>query len=473
MLSFMSTHADQSEAAGESVLERVIPFRAWRYDPGKAGDLDRLVAPPYDVVDTALQSRLYARSPYNVIRLDLGMTTPSDNECDNRYTRAASQLEDWKADGILIRDTAPTVTFVEEKFTGPDGLVHRRYGFLALMKLYDFNEGVVFPHERTLSGPKEDRFHLLQATGMNLSPVFFLYDLPGDEIIKSWQAGPGREPPAHIVVDPDSGPEGPETRLWPVTDTSLLDLMRQALADGRFVIADGHHRYETALRYRQFRQMGGDSRPACEYVLGYFGNMADPGLAIFATHRLVKNVDPALVAALPQALSPTFEVERLTSESANGAGAGTTAETAARFAITEYLRTHPRQAFGMWGPALGGAYGVELADWSAVKDAEPNASAAYRALDVTILQSLILDRVLGITPQDMALENNVTFFKDPSDAFDRLSSEEFQVGFFMNPTGLGQVREVAYGGERMPQKATFFYPKLPTGLVFHDLIGNL
>ncbi|HLC21482.1 MAG TPA: DUF1015 family protein, partial [Candidatus Methylomirabilis sp.] len=136
----------------------MIPFRAWRYDTGRAGDLNYLVAPPYDVVDAGLQSRLYARSPHNIVRLDLGMVTPGDNDCDNQYTRAAAQLAEWKTEGILVRDTVPTMTFVEERFTGPDGRQRVRHGLLALLKLHDFDQGVVFPHERTLSGPKEDRF---------------------------------------------------------------------------------------------------------------------------------------------------------------------------------------------------------------------------------------------------------------------------------------------------------------------------
>ncbi len=446
-------------------MQTVIPFRAWRYDPKKAGDLNRLVAPPYDVVDAALQSRLYSRSRHNVVRVDLGMTTPSDSECDDRYTRAASQLADWKTDGTLLRDVHPTLTFVQEKFTGPDGRTRERHGFLALLRLYDFGEGVVFPHERTLSGPKEDRFRLLQATGMSLSPVFMLYDLPGDEITKAWLAEVGATEPAQIVADADAGPGATQTRLWPMSDPTFLGFAQNALAGNRFVIADGHHRYETALRYRQYCQEDNVPSPACDYVLVYLSNMADPALAIFATHRLVKGVDPAVVASLPQLLSPTFEVERLAGEEATSA--------AARVAITNYLQTHPRAAFGLWGPALNGAYGIRVADWAAAREANPDASTAYQELDVTILQSLVLDKILGITEKDMASEANVTFFKDPDDAFERLAAGEFQVGFFMNPTGLDQIREVALGGERMPQKATFFYPKLPTGLVFHDLTGEL
>ena len=176
-------------------VDTVLPFRAWRYAP-TAGDPALLVAPPYDVIGPGLQSRLYARSRHNVVRIDLGMTTPSDNDCDNRYTRAAAQLQEWKESGVLIRDRLPTLTFVAEEFTGPDGRARVRHGFIAAVRLHEFSEGVVYPHEQTFSGPKEDRFELMDATAMSLSPVFLLYDLPGDPVTSAWSAGPGARPPA-------------------------------------------------------------------------------------------------------------------------------------------------------------------------------------------------------------------------------------------------------------------------------------
>ena len=453
-------------------METVVPFRAWRYAPA-AGDLARLVAPPYDVIGPELQSRLYAAGPHNVVRVDLGMTTPSDNECDNQYTRAAAQLERWKRNAILVRDTVPSLTFVEESFTGPDGRASVRHGFLAVMRLYDFEERVVFPHEWTLSGPKEDRFRLMTATAMSLSPVFLLYDLPGDEITTAWNRCLSRQPPAATV--PVEG--GALTKLWPTSDPGLLETVGQNLAGSRFIIADGHHRYETALRYQKDHGAPAAERPrACDYVLAYFSNMADPGLAIYGTHRLLTGLDARAVAALPDALSGAFEVERLTdgrSRSGEARPGSSKPAAAAQMAIASYLRDHPRAAFGLWGAGLDAAYGLRLADPAAVQAAEPSRSAAYQELDVTVLQSLILEKALGITAADMAAERYVTFFKDPKEAFARLEAGDFQVGFFMNPTGLDQIREVAFAGERMPQKATFFYPKLPTGLVFHDLSGAL
>ena len=444
-------------------MNTVAPFRAWRY-ASSAGDPDLLIAPPYDVIGAELQSRLYARSRYNVVRVDLGITTPSDNDCDNRYTRAAAQLEEWKRSGVLVRDPAPTVTFVEEEFTGPDGRTRVRHGFLAVVRLHDFSEGVVFPHEQTFSGPKADRFELMETTAMSLSPVFLLYDLPGDEVTSAWAAGPGAIQPATRVADEN----GTVTKLWPVSDPVLLDAIGPHLSSAPLIIADGHHRYETALRYRDHRREqggSGDASPAYEYVLAYLSNMADPGLAIYATHRLVTGVDPEKLAALPRRLAGTFTVEPLTPS-----GPGT---TGIRASIEGYLAAHPRRAFGVWAPAAGAAYGVALVDQSALVAATPGRTATYRELDVTVLHSLVLEPGLGITSEGPAAEGNVAFFKNVDDAFDSLGSGEFQAGFFMNPTRLEQVREVAFARERMPQKATFFHPKLPTGLVFQDLVGTL
>lgn len=465
-----------SHRSRELFLADILPFRAWRYAPA-AGALRDLIAPPYDVVDAALQSRLYARSPNNVIRVDLGLTTPSDNDCDNRYTRAATLLDNWKRVGVLVRDSRPTLTFVEESYVGPDGHPRTRHGVLAAVRLHHFDEGVVFPHELTFAGPKEDRWRLMLATRMGLSPVFLLYDLPGDEITSAWKSGPGLSDPVLVVTDE----QGTTTRLWPVDDVKLIRAARQALSSSPLIIADGHHRYETALRYRDHQREVADAKRArgeergkarsqaatasatalaSEYVLAYLSNMADPGLAVYATHRLVSGLDPQLVLALPHTLAEDFVVEELASPADP------------QTAIARYLERNPRGAFGLWSAHLPAAYGLRLRDPAILDARVPGSSPAYRRLDVVILQSLVLDKALGISDKTVT-EHHVTYFKDPAEAFERLATGEYQAGFFLNPTGLDQVRELALGGERMPHKATFFYPKLPTGLVFYDLDGEV
>jgi uncharacterized protein (DUF1015 family) len=445
-------------------LETVAPFRAWRYAPS-AGDPARLVAPPYDVIDAGLQSRLYAADPHNVVRIDLGIATPSDNECDNQYTRAAAQITHWKETGILVRDVDPAITFVEESFADPDGRRKVRHGFLAALRLHDFEDGVILPHEETLTGPKEDRFRLITATAMNLSPIFFLYELPGDEITRAWQAGVGTSPPSLTVGDD----KGTVTSLWPTADPILLRELQSHLTGARFIIADGHHRYETALRHRDLRlseQAGNpEGRQACAYCLAYLTNMADPALAIYANHRLLAGVDQVRLTALPGRLAEWFSMEKLADHPTSAAEARTT--------TTAFLLAHPRKAFVLWRVDGGDIQGLILRDRAMDQVATTGHSTAYRKLDATILQTLILEKGLGITASDLAAERYVTYCKDMGEAADRLLAGEFQAGLFMNPTGLDQVREIAWGGERMPQKATFFYPKLPTGLVFQDLSGEL
>jgi uncharacterized protein (DUF1015 family) len=313
----------------------------------------------------------------------------------------------------------------------------------------------------------------MKATNMSLSPVFLLYDLPDDGITAAWAAGIGSGKPESSVSDQS----GTVTRLWPTSDPALLELIGRTLQAQPLIIADGHHRYETALRYQQYRlEADGGSRDgqalpdsdgleaqACNYALAYFSNMADPGLAIYGTHRLLSGLAPEKVAALPTTLADAFAVELL-SESADAAPA----------VIAAYLEAHTAGgAFGLCGPGLNGVYGLRLTKPKAVRAAVPTHSAAYQSLDVVILHSLIFEKLLGITSEDMAAEKNITYFKDPNDAFKRLGEGEFQAGFFLNPTRFDQIRDVALGRERMPQKSTFFYPKLPTGLVFHDLEGRI
>lgn len=452
-------------------LDNVVPFRAWRYSR-QAGELSDLVAPPYDVIDAKLQRELHARSPHNVAQVDLGVTSDQDTDTDNRYSRAADLLAEWKTAGVLERDQHPSVTFVQEAFTGPDGRAGQRHGVLAALRLSEFGAGTVYPHERTLTGPKEDRFRLMDATSMSLSPVFLLYDLPGDDLTTAWKASLGSEPPSAETVDA----AGNVTRLWPTSDPDLLRTVTAALADCRFLVADGHHRYETALRYQQARRKTDPDAPpgqAYDYCLVYLANVSDPALAIYPTHRLVRDLPAETVTALPQKLADAFEVQRLDAGDSPRHAPDHPAGTAdARRAVAEYLSTHKQGAFGIWGQGLDAPYGVKLTQLSAAHVSSEH-SNAYQELDVAILQSLVLEKALGISAEDIAAGKHLTFFKDTVDAFAHLESGEYQLGFFMNATPLDQVQQVAFAGERMPQKTTFFYPKLPTGLVFHELEGPL
>lgn len=441
-------------------MATIVPSRAWRYDLERTGGIYAVTAPPYDVMGHIFRDELYELSPYNVVRVDLGKTSPQDTDTDNRYTRAATAIASWKAEGVLVRDAEPSVTIVEESYVGPDGRPRNRRGFLALVKLQDFSEKIVFPHETTLSGPKQDRYRLMDATQMNLSPVFMLYSLPDDSIMGTWDAVSGDTPPFASMIDP----AGTTTSLWPTSDPAVLAAVTSRLTESPLLIADGHHRYETALRYRDARHERGDGAGPWDYTLVYLCNMEDPGLAIFATHRLLDSLNEDTIRSLPEALTSYFTVEVLTED-----------PEAAPESIAAFLDARLVQggAFGLYAPMLGAAYGLALRDPNAPETAADDIhSQAYHRLDVAILHNIILAEILGITKEDVAAGQYVTFVKGWDRGFERLRTGESQVGLFMNPIKLRQVSEVAFGGERLPQKSTYFYPKLPTGLLFHDLSGE-
>lgn len=435
----------------------VIPFRAWRYHTDTLDGYKDQLAPPYDVIGPELQDELYGRSPHNVVRVDLPREKAEPGEEKNRYARAAATLKRWKKEGVLVRDPVPKVTVVEEDFTGPDGVKRTRRGILACLRLEEFSAGVVFPHEATLSGPKEDRYRLMDPTTMNLSPVFLLYSSPQDAIMTAWnEAAGGREPAAAFPA-----PGQTFIRLWPTSEPALIQALSWELAKAKLFIADGHHRYETVLKYRKERRAEGLKSGPWEYGLVYLANMDDPGLAIFGTHRLVRDLPAETVESLPEILSPAFQVEELTTDPA-----------AAELSIRRYLESQYTSggALGVYVPQSRKALGIKLMDENALaKAVDPARTDAYRHLDVTVLHSLILENMLNITPDNVAAGEHVSFHKSWGDAMGALESGDAQVGFFMNPTRLEQVKEVAGSGERMPQKSTYFYPKLPTGLAFHEL----
>lgn len=462
-------------------MAHVVPFRPWLYNPTVAGPLAQVLAPPYDVIGPELQERLYAAGAFNVVRVDLN----DEPDPEHRYAAAARTVQTWKAGQALVRPAEPLVTVLEHTFVGPDGRERTRTGVLACVRLAEFGEGVVFPHEFTLSGPKEDRFRLMTATGMALSPVFLLYADAGPALAEALQSATEREPDK--TADAPGAPAGEEPeqlRVWHARDGELAATLAASLSDRPLIIADGHHRYETALRYRAWHretargqgaeaQAGAaetgdrtDGSQASEYFLAYLVDMNDPGLAIFATHRLVRGLPAERVAALPEALQACFSVLELCREPGR-----------AQSEIRGFLEAHAQgpSAFGLYLPQSGRSYGLLLsADPDAADSGEPGGSTAEAlSLDVSVLQRLALERALGITAESVAHGSNVVFVKEWAEGFALLDGGECQAGFFLNPTRLDQVEGMALRGERMPQKSTYFYPKVPTGLVFLDLNGTL
>ncbi len=380
----------------------VRPLAGLRYDPARAGDVGQLLAPPYDVITAAEQAELYARSPYNVIRLIL----PREAE---RGAAAARTLREWIAAGILAPDPEPALYLYTQQFSLPDGSTRRRDGLLCRLRLEDFSSGVVRPHERTLPGPKADRLALLRATGANLSAIFGLYARPG-EPVRELLAGAQLGAP---LVDVSGWHQ-----LWRVTDASAIARVEAALADQTIIIADGHHRYETALAYRD-EQRGNE---AAAYVLAYLANMEEEGVVILPTHRLVRRP----LGALATRLGESFAVEPA---------------NARRRAAGEIDCVLPDRRLRL-------------------RDLPP----VLRGLAVELLRRAILEPILGVGPEDLE------FTHDDEEAIAAVAAGRAAAAFLLNPPTMAEVREVCLAGEVMPEKSTYFYPKLATGLVF-SLVG--
>lgn len=445
-------------------MAEIKPLRGIRYawEDLSNEELGRLVAPPYDVIGEAKQQQLYARHPANIVRLDLNQIQKGDDGEDNRYERARRHLFDWIAQGTLVVDREPMIYAHEQEFEDETGTVYRRRGYIALVKLADYEEEVVLPHERTLRGPKKDRLQLMKATECNLSQIFFLYDDEDrqvDEVLFR-QVEEGQAPAVEIETD-----DGIVHRLWKVGEVADHRAVEAAMAERPLLIADGHHRYETALAYRDFRrQLSREADPDApyEYVMGFFVNMHDPGLQVFPTHRVVHSVNDFSMAELIDRLSASsaFEVEVMEEF-----------QESSLEAVRDELARRGEQ-----GPSflLAGQEG-QKAVWVRFVGSEDESlfpkdmPAEVRRLDVAILHEGILEGQLGIDREAQREMTHLTYAKSWSDAQEALEAEDTQMVAFMNPTRVQQVNDVCLSGGRMPQKSTYFYPKILSGWVINPL----
>ncbi|HEV7129063.1 MAG TPA: DUF1015 domain-containing protein [Ktedonobacterales bacterium] len=439
----------------------VRPLPGLRYTA--TADLAALVTPPYDVIAPEAQARYYERHADNIIRLELGRDLPGDDALDNRYTRAAVTFAEWRLRGVLAQDV-PSFYLYEQRFAVA-GTTYARGGLLARVRLEPWDAGVILPHERTLSKPKDDRLKLLRACAANLSPILALYDDPKGDVSRGLARARKGKPTLELVDD-----EGEEHRLWLVRDAALTARLASLFGGRQLYIADGHHRYETALAYRDEvlelrRELGPDD--AANFVLMALCAVDDPGLVVLPTHRLVRVAAAERLAALDATLTPWFEAEALdTAVGADGwvarlAAAGavgkhTAAMVLVRAAGATLLRLHSA------GQAAMATMGGEAADGE-------RRSAAWRALDVTVAHELILDRALGIDAAAVRTGEQVTYTRDAGAAALAVQRGEASLALLLNPTPPTQVRDVARAGDRMPQKSTYFYPKLLTGLVINPL----
>ncbi|MDB5312570.1 MAG: hypothetical protein JWO38_6772 [Gemmataceae bacterium] len=425
-------------------------FRAYRYDLGRVGSLSEVVAPPYDVIDSTLQQKLYDLSPHNAIRLELTKDAPGDDETENKYARAARTLKSWVADDALRQDTARALYVYEQEFEA-EGKVYTRRGFFARVRLEPFGTGRIYPHEQTLSGPKEDRLKLYRATGFNLSPVFGLYPDEEGEVFRLLEPFTLKSPP---LVAKDH--LGVTNRLWVITDTQAVSAVTGLMGPKPVFIADGHHRYETGLKYLEERKAAGevpDDEAAPNFTLMMLVGMSDPGLIILPTHRLVSGLPNVTAAQVQDALKGHFDiVERFGSDPQ---------------ACWEHIEMDGSQAVLGFGTVADGQwFAAKLRDPAVMVALAPEQSADWQGLGVSILHKLVLDRLardkLGGTPTCKYIH----LLKEVTDA---VAAKECQLAVLVPPATMGHVERIAGNREKMPPKSTYFYPKLLTGLVFNSL----
>ncbi len=450
----------------------IVPFRGISYDQRKIGDLRRVVAPPYDVISPEAQDSFYRRHPQNVIRLILNKELPADNPQDNRYTRSAAHYRAWLEEGVLIRSATPQFYFLQEEFDASRGLLSGgllatgpkvRRGFIGLIHLEKFGTGVVLPHEKTQTRPKADRLALMEACQANFSQIFALYSDPEGGMTSLYEkVFSSPEGPAFDLRDDD----GIRHQLWMVSDPQNLARVTEIMKSKEIYIADGHHRYETALAYQERQQArfpGGTGRESYCYTMMYLAAMEDEGLVILPTHRVVAGLEKFQPSTFMEQLSSNFSVESFAFNEMN--------EDRVREKFLRELATRSEQGrtLGMMLGEVTQYFLLSLKEERFLEEAAPALSPALKSLDVNLLHILVFQRLLQIGPQELAAGKHVLYSQDPLEAVQAVKSGKGQIAFFLNPTKVYQVRDVSLAGETMPSKSTFFYPKLLSGLVINPL----
>jgi uncharacterized protein (DUF1015 family) len=443
----------------------IQPLRALHYDLAVVGPLADVVAPPYDVIDAEQRAALLARSPFNVVAVDLprppaagkggadgrsdgpdGIAQPDGtggaDQPRDPYQAAGELFESWRLQGAVVRDAQPAIWAHTQRYTGPDGVAQTRRGFFCRVRIEEYGPGRVRPHERTHPGPKEDRLRLTRATRANMSPIFSLYSDPAGAAWRALEPFTAQAPWGEATDE-----EGTLHRLWRVTEESAIAAVSAAAGGSELLIADGHHRYETARAYAEEVGGEGDHR----HVLMCLVALEDPGLTVFPTHRLVRGIDAAHREALARALRRDFEIAEVPLERlAPPPGEGVLQ--------LGYIDSHAKRPLRL-----------TLKNRAIADAALPGYSPAYRRLDTGVLEALLLKGTLGLSDEAISRLHGFRYARSAEEAVGLVQSGEYDVAFLMRPTPVGQVRDVAAAGENMPPKSTFFFPKLLTGLLFNPL----
>jgi uncharacterized protein (DUF1015 family) len=432
-------------------MANIFPFQALRYDPSKVSPA-QVVTQPYDKITPAMQDQYYAASPYNLVRVILGKSQAGDNDQQNVYTRAAASLQQWRAEGVLVPDPKPSLYLYTQTFKVPgdaSGAITERRGLIALGQVEDYDRKVVYRHEQTLSKPKADRLNLLRATQAHCGQIFMLYTDPAGEIDNALRQ---RVPPTVEVRDQYDVLH----RMWKISDPAVIRTVQAKMADKKLIIADGHHRYETALTYRNEmrNQAALDLQAPFERVMMTFVNMDAPGLVVLPTHRVVFGMEGFAIFDMAAKLQENFEVEDL-GPLTNAAAAldrlhQAGKDSTALLAVTSHGSFLLRSRAEQHSNSLAGL------------------SERQRALDVVQLHKLVLEEALGMSQDDIRDQKHLKYVRDADEAIDEVRNGA-NVAFIMNPVRMEQMRDVAFAGEVLPQKSTDFYPKMLSGLTIYSL----
>jgi len=427
----------------------ILPFPALRYNLERVA-ASEVVTQPYDKITPAMQERYYAASPYNLVRIILGRREPADNTAQNVYTRAAAFAHQWRKEGILRPDDAPSIYSYSQAFTAPSGETFERRGFIALGRVEDYSANIVYRHEQTLAKPKADRLDLLRATRAHYEQLFLLYEDAGQiDSLLSTSAKPAIE-----VIDE----YGVAHRVWQVSDPAIVAAVQREMHDKKLVIADGHHRYETALNFRnecRAANPAADRNAAWEYVMMTFVNMNDPGLLVLPTHRVVHSLDSFSISAFEKSSREFYEVE--------GIEPSINAERA-----TALLRDRGRAGTALVAVAAGRCLLLHSPK-PATSKFLAGVSSRQQSLDVVQLHKCLLEGVLRLSEESIRNQQNLSYLRDAGEAIAQVRDGHANLAFLMNPCPVQKVRDVAFAGEVMPQKSTDFYPKLLSGLTAYAL----
>jgi uncharacterized protein (DUF1015 family) len=438
-------------------MATIAAFRGIRYNPNKVGDLSRAISQPYDRIGPDLQDDYYDRHPYNVVRLIKGREYDDDQPGHNVYTRARDYYQTWLDAGYLLRETRPALYAYRQTFTLPGGQQLTRKAFLTAFQLAEFEEGIVLPHERTLSGPKVDRLNLLRATGLNFELIFMLYPDPQRQIDALFDVAIGGRPAdvdVHELFERDV-----RQQMWVVdAPEAIAAIVKEMSAKSGLIIADGHHRYETALNYRAEMRQKHPKAPAnaaFTSCLVSLVSMDDPGLVILPTHRLIHDYTAKTPAQILTDAAAYFDVTHLPDRAALESALAQAAEDDRRIGFYD-----------------GRYHLLRLKSPAMMDQAVPDRAPEWRRLDVSILHELAIERVMGITKKQVEAKTHIDYFRDLNQALAQVDAGQATCVFILNPTRIVEVKACSDKGEKMPQKSTDFYPKMVSGLAMMDVGVN-